>query len=88
MSPLPPWPDEEEKAVPLSALHEGEKGIVVELLPPHRSYLLEIGFEPGAQVRVAEKPAPGYLTVWVKGTKLALGRGMGEYIRVRREKVP
>ena len=85
MSSLHEKPQETE-TVPLSALQEGEKGTVVELLPPHRPYLLELGFEPGAQVRVAEKPAPGYLTVWVKGTKLALGRGMADYIRVRKEK--
>lgn len=86
--PALPERSETEKTLPLSALEEGEFAVVVDLLPPHRLSLLEMGFEPGAYVRVAEKPAPGYLTVWIKGAKLALGRGVGDHILVRKEEVP
>jgi ferrous iron transport protein A len=79
--------------IPLTALRSGETGIVTSIKASHggghgrawgfQKRLMDMGLTPGAEVvMVKSAPFHGPLEVFVRGSRLALGRGMGERIFV------
>jgi Fe2+ transport system protein FeoA len=84
----------EGSELPLTALRNGETGIVTSIKAGcgecwgFKRRLMDMGLTPGAEV-VVVKSAPffGPLEVTVRGSRLALGRGMAERILVVRKKV-
>jgi len=82
-----------ESIVPLTALRNGESGIVASISAGHgkcwgfEKRLMDMGLTPGTKVTVLRSaPFHGPLEVLVRGSRLALGRGMAERIFVEREK--
>jgi Fe2+ transport system protein FeoA len=90
--------DEEAQGpeLPLTALKDGETGIVISINPGQggcrrgwgfEKRLMDMGLTPGAEVVVVKSaPFHGPLEVIVRGSRLALGRGMAERIFVVRKK--
>ena len=83
--------------LPLTALKDGETGIVVSIHPGRgegcgrgwgfEKRLMDMGLTPGAEVvMVKSAPFHGPIEVIVRGSRLALGRGMAERIFVVRKK--
>jgi DtxR family Mn-dependent transcriptional regulator len=78
--------------VPLTALRKGEGGIVASIRTSHgkgggfERRLMDMGLTPGTRVTVVKSaPFHGPLEVIVRGSRLALGRGMAEKILVEIE---
>jgi ferrous iron transport protein A len=73
-------------AIPLSAMHTGERGIVVELMGGQGllSRMTALGLTPGAEVVVVQNFGRGPLIARVRDARIALGRGEASKIRVRR----
>lgn len=83
--------------VSLTALRDGETGIVTSIRAGHgrgrgrgwgfEKRLMDMGLTPGTRVTVVKSaPFHGPLEVLVRGSRLALGRGMAERIFVEKEK--
>jgi len=83
--------------VPLTALSDGETGIVASIKAGHgrgrgrgwgfERRLMDMGLTPGTRVTVVKSaPFHGPLEILVRGSRLALGRGMAERIFVEIEK--
>jgi Fe2+ transport system protein FeoA len=83
--------------LPLTALKDGETGIVVSINPGRgegcgrgwgfEKRLMDMGLTPGVEVMVVKSaPFHGPLEIIVRGSRLALGRGMAERIFVVRKK--
>jgi len=83
--------------VPLTALRDGETGIVTSIKPGYgrgrgrgwgfEKRLMDMGLTPGTRVTVVKSaPFHGPLEILVRGSRLALGRGMAERIFVEMEK--
>jgi DtxR family Mn-dependent transcriptional regulator len=83
--------------VPLTALRNGEAGIVTSIKASYgrgrgrgwgfERRLMDMGLTPGTKVTVVKSaPFHGPLEVLVRGSRLALGRGMAEKIFVEIEK--
>ncbi len=83
--------------LPLTALKNGETGIVISINRGRgkghgrgwgfEKRLMDMGLTPGAEVAVVKSaPFHGPLEVTVRGSRLALGRGMAERILVVRKK--
>jgi len=83
--------------LPLTALKDGETGIVISINPGQgegcrrgwgfEKRLMDMGLTPGVEVVVVKSvPFHGPLEVVVRGSRLALGRGMAEKIFVVRKK--
>jgi Fe2+ transport system protein FeoA len=83
--------------LPLTQLRNGEIGIVISIRSGHgrgggrgrifERRLMDMGLTPGTEVLVVKSaPFHGPLEVSVKGSRLALGRGMAERIFVVRKK--
>jgi len=79
----------------LTALKDGETGVVVSINPGREGCgrggfekrLMDMGLTPGADVvMVKSAPFHGPIEVIVRGSRLALGRGMAERIFVVRKK--
>jgi len=70
---------------PLASVPEGEQVRLgaVEAAAGLRARLAAMGLVPGVQVRVMRNSGSGPVVVEVKGTRLALGRGMA--VRIRAE---
>ncbi len=79
--------------LPLTALRDGESGVVTSVRPDQgrgrgRSWgfhkrLMDMGLTPGTRVMVVKSaPFRGPVEVRVRGSRLALGRGMAERIFV------
>lgn len=73
--------------VPLTALEPGEGGQVYALGGGHGAArrLAELGLTPGERVRVLSAGRGGPILVEVRGTRIALGRGMAAKVLVRRQ---
>ncbi|MEM1558446.1 MAG: FeoA family protein [Thermoproteota archaeon] len=78
--------------VPLTALKEGESGIVISVKSGYgrawglKKRLMDMGITPGTKITVVKSaPFHGPLEVMVRGYRLAIGRGMAEKIFVRVE---
>jgi len=76
----------DDKVVPLSALHAGEHGEVVELTGGRGmlSRMTSLGFTPGADVTVVQNYGRGPLIARVRNARIALGRGEARRVYVRR----
>jgi Fe2+ transport system protein FeoA len=78
--------------VPLTALKKGEVGTVASIGGSHgkgggfKKRLMDMGLTPGTRVAVVKSaPFHGPFEVIVRGSRLALGRGMAERIFVEKE---
>ena len=80
--------------IPLSALKKGESGIITSILSASRrgrggswgfkKRLMDMGLTPGTEITVTKiAPFGGPIEICVRGSRLALGRGMAERILVR-----
>ena len=83
--------------MPLTALRNGETGIVTSIKAGHgrgrgrgwgfEKRLMDMGLTPGIKVTVVKSaPFHGPLEILVRGSRLALGRGMAERIFVEIKK--
>ncbi len=83
--------------VPLTALKDGDTGIVISIKTGHgrgwgrgwgfEKRLMDMGLTPGTKVKVVKSaPFHGPLEIIVRGSRLALGRGMAERIFVEIDK--
>jgi Fe2+ transport system protein FeoA len=82
--------------VPLTALKAGDTGILTSIKVGHgrgrgrgwgfEKRLMDMGLTPGTRVTVVKSaPFHGPLEILVRGSRLALGRGMAERIFVERK---
>ncbi len=76
----------------LTALKKGEMGIVISMKSGHRrgrgfeKRLMDMGLTPGTLVMVVKSvPFHGPMEIRVRGSRLALGRGMAERIFVEKK---
>ncbi|MBN1245120.1 ferrous iron transport protein A [Candidatus Bathyarchaeota archaeon] len=83
----------EKNTLPLTALKQGEAGTVASISGGHgkgggfEKRLMDMGLTPGTTVTVVKSaPFHGPLEILVRGSRLALGRGMAERIFVEKEK--
>ena len=85
------------REVPLTALRDGEAGTVTSIKAGHgrgrgrgwgsEKRLMDMGLTPGTRVTVVKSaPFHGPVEILVRGSRLALGRGMAERIFVETEK--
>ncbi|MEM2915433.1 MAG: FeoA family protein [Candidatus Bathyarchaeia archaeon] len=88
----------EKSDVPLTALREGEIGIITSIKSGHgRGYgrgirferrLMDMGLTPGTEVVVIKSALfHGPIEISVRGSRLALGRGIAERIFVVKKSV-
>jgi len=82
----------ERSKVPLTALKQSEAGTVISINSGRgkgggfEKRLMDMGLTPGTKVTVVKSaPFHGPLEVLVRGSRLALGRGMAERILVEKE---
>ena len=84
--------------IPLTALKEGENGIIISIKPRlgrgkssraggrgwgFQKRLMDMGLTPGTRVTVVKSaPFHGPIEILVRGSRLALGRGMAERVFV------
>ena len=77
--------------VPLTTLKKGESGTVISIRAGYGGggfgkRLMDMGLTPGTRVTVVKSaPFHGPLEILVRGSRLALGRGMAERIFVEIE---
>jgi DtxR family Mn-dependent transcriptional regulator len=87
----------ERREVPLTAVRDGETGTVSSIKTGHgkgwgrgwgfEKRLMDMGLTPGTRVTVVKSaPFHGPLEILVRGSRLALGRGMAERIFVEIKK--
>ena len=85
---LPPAPELAlaNGTVPLSAMHTGEHGVVMEMKGGRGtlSRMASLGFTPGAEITVVQNFGRGPLITLVRDARIALGRGEARKIQVRR----
>ena len=82
---VPPPIQPPGRQVPLAALPPGARGRVVGIAGGGmnvRMRLLQMGFTPGVIVEVVENRGRGPVLVRVRGTVVALGRGVAEKVIV------
>ena len=81
-------PQEPSATLPLVLAKVGEKVRVVSIAAKHeiQSYLANLGLLPDVEVQVLNRSRTGPLLVLVKGSRLALGRGLGRQIMVEEGK--
>lgn len=70
----------------LNALQPHERGIVTDLIGGRGllSRMATLGFTPGAEVMMVQNFGRGPLIVLIRDTRVALGRGEANKIRIRR----
>lgn len=81
-----------EGSFPLTNLKDGQKGVITDIKAGQdkgkrrwgfRKRLMDLGLTPGTVITVVKSaPFRGPLEVLVRGSRLALGRGMAERIFV------
>jgi Fe2+ transport system protein FeoA len=83
----------ERSRVPLTALKKGESGTVASISAGHgrsggfERRLMDMGLTPGTTITVVKSaPFHGPFEILVRGSRLALGRGMARRIFVEIEK--
>lgn len=69
----------------LYSLQAGESGRVVELRGGHgfATRMAALGFTPGAEVHIVQNFGHGPIIVMVRGTRIALGKGEADQVRVK-----
>ena len=79
-------PQDQSEEGSLSALHTGEKGVVIGVSGGR--YMLErmtsLGFVPGTEVTILQNFGHGPIIVRAHDTRIALGRGVAGRIQTRR----
>ncbi len=72
------------RIIPLTLLPDGGKGIVRKITGGFgvRRRLYELGFTEGTEVYVLKSAGPGPVLLLVRGSRLALGRGVAMKILV------
>jgi DtxR family Mn-dependent transcriptional regulator len=89
--------DSERREIPLTMLRNGETGVVTSIRAGGgrgfgrgwgvEKRLMDLGLTPGTTVTVVKSaPFHGPVEILVRGSRLALGRGMAEKILVEIEK--
>jgi len=83
---------------PLTTLKAGETAIIISISNPGRGSgsghglvkrLMDMGLSPGTQVKMSNSaPFHGPIEIMVRGSRLALGRGMAEKILVEKTTNP
>ena len=71
--------------IPLIMLHKGDRGILAQQVDGGYGAcrrLSELGLIPGTIIELVNKINDGPVIIKVKGSKLALGRGLAKKIRV------
>ena len=79
--------------IPLTALKDGEAGIIMSISGGgygkrwgFKKRLADLGLTPGTRIIVVKAaPFHGPIEVLVRGSRLALGRGISDRIRVKKE---
>jgi len=68
----------------LLQLHTGEKGKIIRITGGQGACkrLNELGLVPGVEIELVNKISSGPVMVRVKGSKLALGRGLAQKIEI------
>jgi len=76
----------EKSAVSLLNLDVGEKGVVVRIVGGMTACrrLNELGLVPGTKIEMVNKINSGPVMIRVKGSKLALGRGMATKVYIKK----
>jgi len=79
-----------KEGVALSTIPQGERArlVGVEAGQGLRARLAAMGLVPGTEVLMISNRGGGPAVVEVRGTRLALGRGMAGRIKVKRDVVP
>ncbi len=75
--------------IPLSEIRKGEKG-TLELMQTHMGLsnrLFALGLTPGVTVEMIQNYGRGPLIVNVRGTHVALSRGMARHLFIKKEEV-
>lgn len=72
------------KTKTLLSLRVGEKGVVIRIIGGQSACkrLNELGFVPGTEIKLVNKISSGPVMILVKGSKLALGRGLANKVEV------
>jgi DtxR family Mn-dependent transcriptional regulator len=75
-----------DRAVAVTELRPDQVGIIVDLSGGRKfvARCLALGLSPGTEVKVVHNSGHGPLIVSVRGTRVALGRGEAECLRVKR----
>lgn len=70
--------------VPLGFLPEGEAAIIINIYGGRNmvTRLMAMGLTVGTKIRVVKSTGPGPVLIEVRGTRLALGRGVAMKIMV------
>ena len=78
---------ETKVVVPLSELRAGESGTIIQLQGGHGlvGRLAALGFTPGVTLDMVRNPGRGPLIVSLLDTRIALGFGQAQHVRVRRD---
>lgn len=73
--------------IPLAMLSENEEAVVVEVCGGRGLIrrLSEMGFTYGTKVKVLNSNSPGPVLVFIRGSRIALGRGVAMKIMVSPE---
>ena len=74
-----------EISMPLMMLQKGETGIIAQKVMGGQGVcrrLTELGLIPGTRIEMVNKINGGPVIIRVKGSKLAIGRGLASKIRV------
>ena len=76
--------EELKSAIPLAFLSEGDEAEIVEISGGGglTQRLVDMGFTPATRVRVLKSSPPGPMLVSVRGSRIALGRGVAMKILV------
>ena len=76
--------DTSRPSKPLLMLQVGRKGIVGKIVGGRSACkrLNELGLVPGAEIEMVNKIANGPVMIRVKGSKLALGRGLANKVHI------
>ena len=72
------------RVMPLALLPDGSKGVVRMVVGGFgmRRRLRELGFTEGEEVRVLKGGGPGPVVVLIRGSRIALGRGVAMKVLV------
>lgn len=74
--------------VKLSALHTGEKGVVIQIAGGRGllERMTSLGFVPGTEIAILQNFGHGPIIVRSRDARIALGRGVAGKIQMRRSK--
>lgn len=76
--------------IPLSEIQKGEKG-TLEFMHAGRGFvsrLTSLGLTPGADIEMIQNYRFGPLIINVRGTHIALSRGMARHLLIKKEDQP